>query len=84
MNLPVIRTQISHVGEALPGKALVHSPTLFIRSGTSDYIRENDFEDIHRQFPSSSIQTIQNVGHWVHAEAPAEFLNMALKFLNEG
>ena len=84
MNLPVIRAQISHVGEALPHNALVHSPTLFIRSGTSDYIGENDFEDIRRQFPSSKIQTIQNVGHWVHAEASAQFLNMVLKFLDEG
>ena len=83
MNLPVIRTQISHVGEALPSKVLVHSPTLFIRGGTSNYIIENDFEDIHRQFPSSKVQTIQNAGHWVHAEAPAEFLKMVLKFLDK-
>jgi len=84
MNLPVIRTQINHVGEVLPSNVLIHSPTLFIRGGASDYISENDFEAIHRQFPSSKIQTVQNVGHWVHAEAPAEFLNMILMFLDQG
>ena len=39
-----------------------------------------DFDEIENQFPDSTIQTIDNAGHWVHAEAPDQFLESLLGF----
>jgi pimeloyl-ACP methyl ester carboxylesterase len=81
MNLPVISKNIHEVGQELAPNAVINTPTLFIRGGRSDYIVKNDYPDIHRQFPSSEIIAIPSAGHWVHAEAPQEFLQLAENFL---
>jgi esterase len=36
---------------------------------------------IRRIFPSATVQPIRDAGHWVHAEAPEEFLRVANEFL---
>ena len=81
VNLPVIREQIHQVGEALPASFSVQVPSLFVRGGSSDYVSDDDQDAILGQFPNSSISTIASVGHWVHAEAPQEFLEIVIEFL---
>lgn len=56
-------------------------PTLFIRGGQSDYIRESDIPSLKSLFPQANVVTIPNAGHWVHAEAPQEFARVVLDFL---
>lgn len=55
-------------------------PTLFIRGELSNYILDEDIEDLEHQFPDSEVITIEEAGHWVHAESPAEFLDALLGF----
>lgn len=55
--------------------------TLFLRGGKSNYIHENDSELIHQFFPNAIIKTIENAGHWVHAEKSDEFSEVVLSFL---
>lgn len=57
--------------------------TLFVKGGRSPrYIDlAEDAPLIEHQFPNSQIITIQNTGHWVHAEQPAAFLEVVKKFL---
>lgn len=55
-------------------------PTLFIRGELSNYILDEDIEDLGNQFPDSEVVTIANAGHWVHAEAPDEFIDGLLGF----
>jgi esterase len=74
-NLNVIAKEIANVSEALP-KAKVNLPTLFIRGELSNYIMEQDFADIQRMFPNSEIKSIANAGHWVHAEAPTQVIEL--------
>ena len=57
-------------------------PTLFIAGGTSDYVRPEHWPAIERLFPNASVQTIAGAGHWVHAEAPAVFLENVERFLD--
>ncbi len=83
INLKVINDQIDEVGKALPANASIKIPTLFIRGGLSKYINEEDYSAIHQQFPQSTISTVSEVGHWVHAEAPQVFLEMVQKFLHQ-
>lgn len=56
-------------------------PTLFIRGGKSKYIVPSDEPEIYRLFPAAKIQTIAQADHWVHADAPEEFVQMILDFI---
>jgi pimeloyl-ACP methyl ester carboxylesterase len=80
-NLSVFNNQIEQIGTALPGNAIFENPTLFIRGGNSDYILDSDFEEIQSHFPKAVIETISNVGHWLHAEKPQDFFEISANFL---
>lgn len=82
INLSVITEGIDNVSEALPNTEIIEVSTLFIRGGASDYITDNDKEVILKQFPNSSILTVEDAGHWVHAEAPQELLELVRRFLD--
>jgi pimeloyl-ACP methyl ester carboxylesterase len=54
--------------------------TLFIRGALSNYILDEDIPVIEAYFPDSSLVSIENAGHWVHAEAPDDFVDSVLGF----
>ncbi|MFO7708320.1 MAG: alpha/beta fold hydrolase [Desulfobacterales bacterium] len=56
-------------------------PCLFIRGGRSDYIRDADWGPTVSVFPQARLATIAGAGHWVHAEAPVEFVQTVADFL---
>jgi len=62
-------------------KSGFNKETLFIRGGNSPYITENHHSIISELFPRSEIVTIENAGHWLHAEKPAEFYAVCRRFL---
>jgi esterase len=80
-NLTVFNQKIDEIGKPLPNKAVFEAPTLFIRGGNSNYILDDDFENIKYHFPNSNIETIPDVGHWLHAEKPDIFYEIASGFL---
>ncbi|MEM8521968.1 alpha/beta fold hydrolase [Flavobacterium sp. PL12] len=80
-NLAVFNHKMDEIGVALPEELVFTKPTLFIRGGNSKYILDRDFENIKKHFPDSSLETIPNVGHWLHAENPAEFYQQVTAFL---
>ena len=80
-NLPVFNKKIEEIGKALPENAVFSKPTLFIRGGKSDYILNEDFENLKKHFPDSTIETIPDAGHWLHAENPKMFCKIASSFL---
>jgi len=55
--------------------------TLFIKGANSNYIKDNDLVDIQKQFPKAQMKTIENAGHWVHAEQPTVFFETVKHFL---
>ena len=55
--------------------------TLFIGGSLSDYITPSHHADIQRLFPASSIEMIDQAGHWLHAEKPQEFVDSVRRFL---
>ncbi len=82
LNLSAISGQIEKLGEA-PGSEMQFAGTsLFIRGATSDYVEDEDKNLILDQFPNSQLVTIENAGHWVHAEQPEIFLRHLVEFLN--
>ncbi len=80
-NLNILSEQIDNIGEELEGFAYFTNPTLFIRGENSDYITEDDIDTIEEIFPMAQYTTIQNAGHWLHAENPKQFFEEVLKFL---
>ena len=79
INIPVLEKKMPDIVAAIPDK-IVETHTLFIRGEKSNYIVEDDFQNIYDQFPNSEIETIYDAGHWVHAENPFSFYNMVLEF----
>ena len=81
LNLPAINHNYPKLNAALNWSPPIQKPTLFIRGAKSDYIQDTDQELIHRLFTNAEIRTIENAGHWVHAEAPEPFLKILQDFL---
>lgn len=81
VNLSALKKNIENVGEALPQEKSYDGPVLFIRGANSDYITKEDESDIKNQFPEAQIVTIENAGHWVHAENMEAFYDAVESFL---
>ncbi|MBM3404720.1 MAG: alpha/beta fold hydrolase [Bacteroidetes bacterium] len=82
LNLPVIAECIPDMFLAVEPNSLFSKPTLFIRGGDSDYIRDDDIPMIMRLFPNAEIETIAGASHWVQADEPEKFFIMVEKFLS--
>jgi esterase len=81
MNLRGIQENYGHLCQAVEAAVSFNGPALFLRGGWSDYVAPTDEPDIHRLFPAAEIQTIAASSHWVHADAPEEFVRRVLGFL---
>lgn len=79
MNIPVLEREMPNILSALPNEECFVQ-TLFIRGELSNYILDEDIPAIENAFPDSELVTIENAGHWVHAEAPEAFLDAVLGF----
>lgn len=79
MNTDVLEREMTEILAPLP-EGEVRIPTLFIRGELSNYILDEDFELLEDQFLDSEFVTIRGAGHWVHAEAPDQFLDALLSF----
>ena len=79
-NLQSITRNIENVGAAVPPEQ-IFTETLFLRGGNSRYILPEDWSNIHIQFPNATLETIENAGHWLHAEKPQPFSEVVLNFL---
>ena len=81
-NLPALFENYSHFLEpvCLNDEILVSS--CFICGAKSPYVQDDDKVLIRTTFPNSEIFTIDQVGHWVHAEAPQQFLAKVTEFFN--
>lgn len=82
LNLAGIRENYENLNEAAEPKSPVDTQTLFIRGGKSDYILPEDEERIRAHFTSVNIETIPRATHWVHADAPEEFVDLVKEFLD--
>ncbi len=79
MNVQVLEREMAKILGAFQADEIL-TPTLFIRGAMSNYILDEDISSLELQFPDIEMETIENAGHWVHAEAPNEFLEALLGF----
>ncbi len=83
MNLEAIRKNYGTINEAISTTRAFGKPTLFIRGSKSAYIQPSDEPEIKSLFPDSGLSTIENAGHWLHADAPEEFFHIVMDFLEK-
>ncbi len=81
-NLPVLTSSMKKIGVATSYDQSVNNETLFIRGEKSDYIKDDDWEDILKIFPNATLETIAGAGHWVQAEQPKAFTECLVGFLD--
>ncbi len=81
LNLEIINNHLENVGvKTLPiGKISV--PSLFIRGINSDYVTDEDIMEIRKHYSHSTVESIGNAGHWLHAEQPEAFVKTVMEFL---
>lgn len=80
-NVAALRANYHHIRSAIPPEVQFIGPTLFVRGGKSDYIREQDVTLVRQIFPQAKLETIATAGHWVHADAPGDFIQIIRDFL---
>lgn len=80
-NLDVISRDIHEVYAATLPDRVCETETLFIRGSRSQYIMPEDEADIRVQFPNAQIITVENAGHWVHADQPQEVFALVRDFV---
>lgn len=82
-NLEVLSHKMDEIGENIGALDIYKGPTLFLRGDRSEYIALSDIDLIRTHFPSVALETIDNAGHWLHAENPDQFFNETLTFINK-
>ena len=81
LNLRVIHREIENISADIVSEGIFEKPSLFMRGGDSDYILDDDKPMIKKLFPRSLVLTINNAGHWLQHEKPAEFVAAVKGFL---
>ncbi|WP_298473493.1 alpha/beta fold hydrolase [uncultured Maribacter sp.] len=82
-NLKVLKNKMEEIGENISNSDSYNGPTLFLRGDKSEYVMPNDSPVIKSHFPNAVIETIDNAGHWLHAENPKQFFSKSVLFINQ-
>lgn len=80
-NLNVLSDKMGEIGDNISPSDIYKGPTLFIKGDKSEYIALSDVDIIKSHFPLATIDTIDNAGHWLHAENPTQFFNKTMNFI---
>jgi len=82
-NIKTLFREYDETIKAVSSGHIFSNDVLFLKGGSSTYIRERDTPEILKLFPNASIEIIENAGHWLHADKPKEFSEKVIHFLNE-
>jgi esterase len=82
INLQALYNNYSQLLVAVCEDETIMIPSCFIRGGQSDYVGDEAEDLIRTCFPYAELATIEQAGHWVHAEAPQQFLTKITEFLD--
>tara|TARA_R110002049_G_scaffold301732_1_gene494071 strand:- start:3118 stop:3882 length:765 start_codon:yes stop_codon:yes gene_type:complete len=82
INLQALYDNYSELLEAVCEDETITMTSCFIRGGQSSYVGEEDEDLIRTCFPYAELVTIEQAGHWIHADAPQQFLTKITEFLD--
>ncbi len=80
-NIPALYNNYQNIINGIEITKPVKNEVLFVKGGNSKYISNKDSDDISKMFLHSNLITIENAGHWVHAEKADELLTVINEFL---
>lgn len=80
INLQALYDNYPHLLEAVCVDETILIPCCFIRGGQSSYIEDEDEDLVRSCFPYAELTTIEQAGHWVHADAPQQFIAKITEF----
>lgn len=83
MNLKALSENYESILEEVRSDNSFDGPTLFIKGGKSGYIKDEHEAAISGLFPNVQFATIENAGHWLHAEKPDNFFDITLEFVKK-
>lgn len=82
LNLPFIELSLPVISGEIQISKTFEKPCLILKGENSTYIKESDYESLLRFFPNAHFKTIENAGHWLHADNPESFFKAVKVFLN--
>jgi pimeloyl-ACP methyl ester carboxylesterase len=80
-NMPVIIAHYDDLMAGITGSQPFNKPTLFVRGGLSNSLKDEDWSQISQLFPQAQLITIANAGHWVHADQPGALIDAIEAFM---
>jgi esterase len=83
IDLGSIAKNYDHLTKPIIAAACYDKPALFMRGERSEYIADTDLPSIEAIFTRAELVTIARAGHWLHAEATDEFLQILTDFLTK-
>ncbi|MFK7957731.1 MAG: alpha/beta fold hydrolase [Lysobacterales bacterium] len=81
INLPVLAKSLPTLSAFPEFSGRFSGPVRFLRGGDSDYVPMDVAEQYSHLFPDASAQTINNAGHWLHAQQPERVTKAIQSFL---
>ncbi len=82
LNLQALSNHIEEIGAGMQYEGVFEGATMFIIGEQSNYYEAKDEATIKKIFPTANLEMI-DASHWVHAEKPEEFAEIALAFLQK-
>ena len=82
INLQSIFNNYVNLLKPVADRRSISLPVCFIKGERSSYILDSDELLIESVYPEAELYTIKQAGHWVHAEAPQDFLTKVIEFLS--
>lgn len=81
VHLDSIRQNYAHIAGPIVFQHPVNHETWFVRGDHSDYITDADVNELKAVFVNMKIITLQNAGHWVHADQPEAFSKLVIQLI---
>ncbi len=81
INLPLLMNNYDEINIEIEGDE-VFNEILFIKGENSDYLEVEQLDTIKKLFPNAMMTTIDNAGHWIHAEQSEMMLDEVRKFVD--
>lgn len=82
LNLHAIYKNYASINESLFPDHRIFKPVCFVLGSKSSYVSKEDCKEIKIYFPESEFVTVENAGHWIHADQPVKMVEVIRNFFN--
>ncbi|MGL6215172.1 alpha/beta fold hydrolase, partial [Billgrantia desiderata] len=81
VGLDQIEAGYEDIMQAPAGEGAFDGPVLVLRGGRSHYVPDSALPALREVLPTAEVVTLQDAGHWLHAEQPEAFQAKVNDFL---